>query len=131
MSSVALPTYRRLVIFEEMLARLVEPRRFIQIIAGPRQVGKTTLARQVLEAAELPSHYASADEAVGFDIAWIRAQWEIGRRLVRERSGEAAVLVLDEVQKVPRWSDTVKGLWDDEALIEIDGMAVLEEAPQR
>ncbi|MBM2823267.1 MAG: ATPase [Thermoleophilia bacterium] len=115
MSSVALPTYRRLVIFEEMLARLVEPRRFIQVIAGPRQVGKTTLARQVLEAAELPSHYASADEAVGFDIAWIRAQWEIGRRLVRERSGEAAVLVLDEVQKVPRWSDTVKGLWDEDS----------------
>ena len=115
MSSVALPTYRRLVIFEEMLARLVEPRRFIQVIAGPRQVGKTTLARQVLEAAELPSHYASADEAVGFDIAWVRAQWEIGRRLVRERSGEAAVLVLDEVQKVPRWSDTVKGLWDEDS----------------
>jgi predicted AAA+ superfamily ATPase len=115
MSSVTLPTYRRPVIFEEMLARLVEPRRFIQVIAGPRQVGKTTLARQVLEAAALPSHYASADEAVGFDIAWIRAQWEIGRRLVRERSGEAAVLVLDEVQKVPRWSDTVKGLWDEDS----------------
>ena len=115
MTDMALPTYRRLVIFEEMLARLVEPRRFMQVIAGPRQVGKTTLARQVLEAAELPSHYASADEAVGFDIAWIRAQWEIGRRLVRERSGEAAVLVLDEVQKVPRWSDTVKGLWDEDS----------------
>ena len=50
MTDMALPTYRRLVIFEEMLARLVEPRRFIQVIAGPRQVGKTTLARQVLEA---------------------------------------------------------------------------------
>ncbi len=79
-------------------------------------MGKTTLARQVLEAAGPRSHFASADEAVGFDIAWIRAQWEIGRRLVREeRSGEAAVLVLDEVQKVPHWSDTVKGLWDQDS----------------
>lgn len=78
-------------------------------------MGKTTLARQVLEAAGRPSHYASADEAIGFDIAWIRAQWEIGRRLTREHPGTAAVLTLDEVQKVPRWSDAVKSLWDDDS----------------
>ena len=107
-------TFRRPGLFEEMLARLAEPRRFIQVIAGPRQVGKTTLARQVLEAAGLASHYASADEAVGFDVAWIRAHWEIARRFAREQSGQA-VLVLDEAQKVPRWSDTVKALWDEDS----------------
>ena len=106
------PSFRRPGLFEELLGRLREPRRFIQVIAGPRQVGKTTLARQVLEAAGLPSHFASADEAIGFDVGWIRAQWEVGRRLAAERPTDAAVLVLDEVQKVPRWSDTVKGLWD-------------------
>ena len=78
-------------------------------------MGKTTLARQVLEAAGRPSHYASADDPIGFDRAWIRAQWEIGRRLALERSGAGAVLVLDEAQKVPRWSDTVKSLWDDDS----------------
>lgn len=114
-TTMTLPTFQRPGLFEELLRRLREPRRFIQVIGGPRQVGKTTLARQVLEAVGLPSHYASADEAVGFDVAWIQAQWEIGRRLPRERAGDAAVLVLDEVQKVPRWSDKVKALWDDDS----------------
>ncbi|MEX2612302.1 MAG: ATP-binding protein [Gaiellaceae bacterium] len=112
---MALPTFRRPGLFEELLTRLQEPRRFIQVIAGPRQVGKTTLARQVLEAVGPPSHYASADEAVGFDTTWIRAQWEIGRRLAPQQPGYAAVLVLDEVQKVPRWSDAVKALWDEDS----------------
>lgn len=42
--------------------RLSEPRRFIQVLAGPRQVGKTTLAQQVVESAGLPVVFASADE---------------------------------------------------------------------
>jgi predicted AAA+ superfamily ATPase len=44
------------------LRRASEPRRFIQVLAGPRQVGKTTIARQVMAAIELPTHYASADD---------------------------------------------------------------------
>ncbi len=108
-------TFRRPGLFEQVAARLAEPRRFIQVIAGPRQVGKTTLARQVLQASALASHYASADETVGFDAAWIRAQWEIARRLAREEPGRSAVLVLDEAQKVARWSDTIKALWDEDS----------------
>jgi predicted AAA+ superfamily ATPase len=68
-----LPSYRR-PIFEQSVQRLLESRRFIQVLAGPRQVGKTTLARQLVEAAPLPHHYASADEAAGFRPDWIRAQ---------------------------------------------------------
>lgn len=90
-----------------------ERRRFIQVVAGPRQVGKTTLVRQVLADAGLPHQYATADDPLGRDAAWIEAQWEIGRlRAAEERAG--AILVLDEVQKVPGWSEIVKRLWDED-----------------
>lgn len=110
-NTAALPSYKRPV-YELAAARVHEKRRFIQVLAGPRQVGKTTLARQVAEASTLRTHYASADEAIGFDRAWVGAQWEIGRRRAVE-DGEA-LLILDEVQKVPGWSDVVKLLWDED-----------------
>ena len=50
----------RQTIHAELLKRLKEKRRFVQVLAGPRQVGKTTVARQVMEAARIPAHYASA-----------------------------------------------------------------------
>jgi len=96
-------------IHELLLRRLQEPRRFIQVLAGPRQVGKTTLARQVMERIGINSHYASADEPSLKGREWIAQQWEIGR--LNARKGEA-LLVLDEIQKVPGWSEAVKGLWD-------------------
>jgi hypothetical protein len=76
-----------------LVRRVREPRRFIQVLAGPRQVGKTTVVRQVL-AEVLPSHYATADDPLGRDAVWIEAQWEIGRELAGDR--RAALLVLDE-----------------------------------
>lgn len=109
-----LPTFRR-PIYKSILARIRERRRFIQVLAGPRQAGKTTLARQVLAAARLPAHYASADEPALRDRAWIEAQWEIGRLRARQAGKAGALLVLDEVQKVTRWSETVKRLWDEDS----------------
>ena len=100
--------------FRTALARARERRRFIQVLAGPRQVGKTTLARQVLEAFAHPSHYASADEPAGRDPAWIAAQWEIGRLRARDGGQKGALLVLDEVQKIAGWSEAVKRLWDED-----------------
>lgn len=58
----------------ELLRRLAEPRRFIQVLAGPRQVGKTTVARQAAERSGLPWRYASADEPTLRDAHWIAAQ---------------------------------------------------------
>lgn len=98
-------------IFDSALARLHEPRRFIQVLAGPRQVGKTTLARQLLAASGLPSHFASADDPALRDRAWLDAQWEAARGL---RAGNGAVLVVDEIQKVTGWHETVKRLWDED-----------------
>ncbi len=91
--------------------RLHEPRRFIQILAGPRQVGKSTLVQQVAEALDVPVRYASADEPMLRGVDWIAQQWEAAR-LSSDSGG--GVLILDEVQKIPGWSETVKRLWDED-----------------
>lgn len=100
-------------IFAQVIARLKEAKRFIQILAGPRQVGKTTLIQQVIEELDLPYHYASADDPTSFNETWIEQQWEIGRFRAKQHS--SAILAIDEIQKIPNWSETVKRLWDEDA----------------
>ncbi|HXF74834.1 MAG TPA: ATP-binding protein [Methylomirabilota bacterium] len=95
----------------ELARRLAEPRRFIQVVAGPRQVGKTTLVQQVAAAAGVPVRYASADEPTLRGAGWIAEQWEAARLEMGEKPG---ILVLDEVQKVVDWSESVKRLWDED-----------------
>jgi predicted AAA+ superfamily ATPase len=92
-------------------SRLSEPRRFMQVVAGPRQVGKTTLVRQVMERYGRPAIYASADEPTLHNTAWIVQQWDAAR--LKAGTG-GALIVLDEIQKVPAWSETVKRLWDED-----------------
>ncbi len=101
----------RQTLHDELLKRLKEKRRFLQVLAGPRQVGKTTLVRQVIKASKLPPHYASADEPSMRDRTWIEQQWDAARLMARD-SKTGALLVLDEVQKVSDWSTVVKLLWD-------------------
>lgn len=101
-------------LYAPALARLREPRRSIQVLAGPRQVGKTTLARQLLDGLGVPSHFASADDPALRDRAWLEAQWEIGRLRAREGGPPGGILVVDEIQKVSGWSETVKRLWDED-----------------
>jgi predicted AAA+ superfamily ATPase len=98
-----------------LLRRLLEPRRFLQILAGPRQVGKTTIARDALAACGRPQLYASADGPSPPDAGWIDRLWDAATLAARE-APEGGVLVLDEVQKVPRWSEAVKARWDDDTL---------------
>ena len=83
--------------FQTLFKRLQEPRWFIQVLAGPRQVGKTVLARQLMEALAAPSHYASADEPTLRDCSWIEQQWERARLLINPELGtKETVLILDE-----------------------------------
>ncbi len=110
---VSSSTYQR-PILATALTRAREQRRFIQVLAGPRQVGKTTLALQLIDEADLPAHYASADDPAGEDRIWLEQQWETGRRRTEEDRRRGALLVLDEAQKIPRWSETVKRLWDED-----------------
>jgi predicted AAA+ superfamily ATPase len=95
----------------ELARRLAEPRRFLQVVAGPRQVGKTTLVQQVVAAAGVPVRYASADEPTLRGAGWIAEQWEAARMEMGDKPG---ILVLDEVQKVVGWSESVKRLWDED-----------------
>ena len=96
-----------------MLAdRLAEPRRFLQVVAGPRQVGKSTLVQQVTGDLGMPVRFVSADEPTLRGIEWIDQQWEAARLEATGKAG--AVLVLDEIQKIPAWSETVKRLWDED-----------------
>lgn len=99
---------------KELIKRLGEPRRFIQSLSGARQVGKTTLVLQVAKRVNLPGHFASADETTlreGRD--WIASQWTTARQLARQ-SEKGALLILDEIQKIPQWSSAVKSLWDED-----------------
>ncbi|MFA6535215.1 MAG: ATP-binding protein [Candidatus Babeliales bacterium] len=97
-------------IFDQLIARVQEPRRFIQVLLGPRQVGKTTLALQVMEALDKPFHFISADMATLQDLSWLQQQWEVARQKVVK--GKGGVLIIDEVQKIPNWSNLIKLLWD-------------------
>jgi uncharacterized protein len=108
------PNYRHR-IFDPLGSRLAEKPARLQVVSGPRQVGKTTVVLQALEASDAPSHYASADDPALRDAAWLEAQWEEGRRLARDRDQDSgAILALDEIQKVTNWAETVKRLWDED-----------------
>lgn len=104
--------------FEVLLKRLREPRRFIQSLIGPRQVGKTTLARQVADELEISSRYVTADLATLQDISWLQQQWDVARELAKSEG--KALFIVDEIQKIPHWSDMVKLLWDQDTASGID-----------
>ncbi len=115
--------------YGDLLKRLSEPRRFLQVLAGARQTGKTTLVRQVLEDLPVRGHYASADEPMLKDRNWLEQQWEAGRLLVGKKP-KPAVLVLDEIQKIPGWSETLKRLWDADTAAKLPlKVVVLGSAP--
>jgi hypothetical protein len=107
-----------------LLARLREPRRFLQVVAGPRQVGKTTAIRQVLEALGTPTHYVTADTASLQSSAWLDEQWARARQLLAESQGPV-VLAIDEVQKIADWASWVKRFWDEDSFAERDLRVVI------
>lgn len=89
-----------------------EPRRFIQVLAGPRQVGKSTLIGQVLDECTLPHYSYNADGVDENDSDWIRRIWESTRVQMDSKQQTEAVLVIDEIQKIRQWSEMVKREWD-------------------
>jgi len=92
--------------------RLLENRNFIQVITGPRQVGKTTAIHQVLSDINIPFHYAAADLPAPPPVSWIAQQWDLARLKLKEH--QFVILVLDEVQKISHWSEEVKRIWDED-----------------
>jgi len=65
--------------FNILKKRLDEPRRFIQVVTGPRQIGKTTLVHQILEEVKIPYHFSSADDTFSDNTTWTEQQWEVAR----------------------------------------------------
>ncbi len=98
--------------------RLAGERRFIQALVGPRQVGKTTSVLQALDGLGIRHVYASADEPGLRGAAWLEQQWEQAR--IHARSEATCILALDEIQKIPGWSETVKRLWDEDTRSRLD-----------
>jgi len=88
-------------------ARLLEKLNFIQVVMGPRQVGKTTALEQICARFPGPTHMVSADEFAPPHADWIELNWKMA-----ESKGLGTLLVIDEIQKIPNWSVVVKRLFD-------------------
>lgn len=102
-----------------------EPRRFIQVIYGPRQVGKTTLVRQVLNDMNVPHTFVAADAIPAGDLVWIAQQWEHARLSQNQNPSSPYLLIIDEVQKIDNWSEQVKAEWDRDTMEDRDIRVVL------
>ena len=91
--------------------RMNEPRRTIQVVVGPRQTGKTTAVRQMLQKIDMPNRFARASQDVPASKNWLRREWQEARSLARNGM---ALLCIDEIQLVSQWSSVVKSLWDED-----------------
>ena len=89
--------------------RLEEDNPLIQVVLGPRQVGKTTGARQLIRLLGVPCVYASADKLINTPLSWINEQWQTALA-----KGPGTVLIIDEIQKIENWSEMIKRLWDQQ-----------------
>jgi predicted AAA+ superfamily ATPase len=94
--------------------RIEEPRRFIQVVMGPRQVGKTTLVSQLFEQLPIPGLFESADAVGAGNSIWLEQIWDIARFKMKTLQADDFLLIIDEIQKISNWSETVKKLWDQD-----------------
>ncbi len=96
-------------------SRMAEPRRRMQIVMGPRQVGKSTLVGQFTEATSVPFDFFAADSVNRFDSSWIPNKWQQVRMRMDIHSEQEHILIIDEVQKIRGWSEQVKKEWDEDS----------------
>lgn len=111
--------------FNLLRARVEEPRRFIQVVVGPRQIGKTTMVKQVLESISIPYHHASADNVPATNVSWVSEMWDTARSMMKMGGHKEFLLVIDEIQKVQGWSEVVKKEWDSDAFHNVNLKVVL------
>lgn len=106
-------------------SRIEEPRMFIQVILGPRQVGKTTMITQLVEQLSVPHLFESADAVQATNSVWITQIWESARLRMKAVNASEFLLVIDEVQKIDNWSETVKLNWDKDSREKINIKVIL------
>lgn len=105
-------------------SRLEEPRRFIQVIIGPRQIGKSTVVKQVLKDIGVPFLFYSADDVPASNRAWIADCWSAARSIKTAKEYKELIIVIDEIQKIYNWSEIIKKEWDADSFNDI-GIKVL------
>ena len=106
-------------------ARIEEPRKFIQVILGPRQVGKTTMVIQLLSQLSIPNLHESADAISATNSAWLVQVWESARLRLKASGATDFLLVIDEIQKIDNWSEIVKQQWDKDTRESINIKVIL------
>lgn len=111
--------------FRTLTDRLSEPRRFIQVIVGPRQVGKTTLIKQVLSVTTMDYLHFSADNVPATNTSWVADCWETARAKMAMGGHGEFLLVIDEIQKITQWSEVVKREWDADSWNNVNMKVVL------
>ena len=113
--------------YQTITERLREPRKFIQVVMGPRQVGKTTVVKQVVKALEneIPYLMFSADNIPATHNAWISDCWETVRAKLKVEGDKGIILVIDEIQKLKDWSEVVKKEWDYDTFNDINLKVIL------
>ncbi len=92
-----MPVQKRAI--EDLLAQDLE--RKMVLLGGPRQVGKTTLSKRLLD--RFPD--------TGVYLNWDRRE-DRARMLAGEWPPETDLVVLDELHKQPGWKSRLKGIWD-------------------
>lgn len=93
--------------FQTIAARINEPRKFIQIVEGPRQVGKSTLIKQILHSISVPWMHFAADNVPATRSAWISDCWASARNKLHMEHLPELLLVIDELQKLQNWAEVV------------------------
>ena len=105
------------------LKRVLEPRGMIQILLGPRQVGKTTAAHyiseQITQKHGMNVWFCAADEPELKDRDWLLQQWKLAREKCKKLK-TPCLLIVDEVQKIEDWSELVKNCWDEDTAQSLD-----------
>lgn len=111
--------------FNELKSRIEEARNKIQVISGPRQVGKSTLVKQVLKEMSIDFTFISADNVEKDNLYWINEVWETARQRMKLKKEREYLLVIDEVHKVNNWSEAVKKEWDDDTFNDVNIKVIL------
>ena len=108
-----------------LISRIKETRKTIQVIAGPRQVGKTTMVKQVLKEVSFPSMFFNADGIDPQNSTWISDCWDEARAQMNFNNSPEFLLVFDEIHKIDNWSEQVKKEWDTDTFNDINIKVVL------
>lgn len=111
--------------FDILSQRISEPRARIQVISGPRQVGKSTMVKQVLAETDTPYLSVSADNTGSTDNSWLGEMWETARAKMKVSGSKEYLLVIDEVHKLKNWSEAIKKEWDSDTRNDINIKVIL------